>query len=282
LKAYSTFISSPYVHRSEHGIAFRTAKQSLSHALMKMGMEESNAKREISYGMLSGNNLSELCKLGSNIAWPLIGLGTVTGIINNVLRGENINDHDNLSSSDDEVINALNALKRPCLELNALCQEGIEHIRSTLQLGAYAKPHPLRQLFTKKPKDTPDQENVSDIGTDAFLPRFDSGLDVFRNQSADNFGHFYNEKHGVLSQSILFVLFLELLLLAIAQEIRSVILFVDNLHAEGAMTRKRFIFPNTNVFHRALGMIFHPQITCQRYREASPQSYTGRVKRIPL
>ena len=246
-----------------------------------MATEESNTKREISYGVLSSNDLSELRKLGSNIAWPLLGFGAVTGIIGKILRGENINDQDNLPSSDDEVMNALNALNRPCRELIILCQESIEHILCTLQLGAYAKPSSLRRLSAKKSKTAPDKENANDIGTDAFLPRFDSGLDVFRNQSTDNLGHFYNEKHAVPSQGIFFVLFLELLLMAVAKEIRSVILFVDKLRVEGTMARKRFIFPNMKVFHKALGKVFHPQIDSQGYGDVFPQSYTGRVKRIP-
>src|SRR5271167_66698 len=81
--------------------------------------------------------------------WPMsfLSFGTVTGIIDKILRDANIKDQGNLPSVDDEVINALNALKRPCRELNILCQENIEHILCTLQLGAYAKPSPLRRLF---------------------------------------------------------------------------------------------------------------------------------------
>jgi hypothetical protein len=244
---------------------------------MKMAREKSDTKREISYGLLASNDLSNLCKLGSKIAWPLLGFGVVTSIIDKIFRDANINDQENLSSSNDEVINALNSLHRPCRELNILCQESIEHILCTLRLGAYAKLSPLRRLFAKKPKRTP--ENANDIGTDEFLPRFDSGLDVFRNQSADNLGHFYN-KPAVPSQGIFFVLFLDLLLLAVAQEIRSVILFVDSLRVEGAMDRKRFIFPKMKIFHKALSRAFHPQVGGQRYEDVSSHSYTGRVKRI--
>ena len=82
------------------------------------------------------------------------------------------------------------------------------------------------------------------------------------------------------NQGIFFVLFLDLLLLAVAQEIRSVILFVDSLRVEGAMDRKMFIFPTMKIFHKALSKAFHPQVAGQRYEDVSPHPYTGRVKRI--
>jgi len=260
LKAHSTFIGPPYDHLSEHDNGLETARQSLSDTLMKMRKNQSDTKCEIAYGTLSNSDLSVLCKMGSRMAWPLFGFGTVATLIGRILRPANVDDQ-NPPCDVEEVINALNAINRPCRELNSLCQEGIEHILYSLRLGKYAKRSHLK---LKKRKITSDNENIKDIGTDAFLLRFDSALDVLRRQSTT---HLYYEKDAVPSQGIFFVLFLESLSLAVAQEIRSLILFVDYLRVEGTIARKRFIFPKIEIR--------------QRPGDVPPQSYTRRVKRDP-
>jgi len=228
---------------------------------MKMTKNESDTKGEFAYGTLSNTDLSVLCKLGSRMAWPLFGFGTVASLIGKILRPASVNDQNNPPCTVEEVINALNAINRPCRELNSLCQEGLEHILYSLRLGKYAK---RSHLNLKKHKITSDNENIKDIGTDAFLPRFDSALDVLRRQST---AHLYYEKDAVPSQGIFFVLFLELLSLAVAQEIRSLILFVDYLRIEGTLARNRFIFPKIEIR--------------QKHGDVPPQSYNRRVKRDP-
>jgi hypothetical protein len=284
LTAHNDFLVTPHNFLSQElEISMSKAKHTVGEAFIKMATDKSDAKREIAFGVLSTEHISDMFKLARKITWPLFGLGTVAGIISEILRvrGKDI-------VGIDDVQKAINVLERPCQDLNALCREGIEHILCTLQLGNYTKPSPLARLFKKSSVPAPDDENAQDIGTDAFLSRFDAGLDKFKSLRTENLAQFYDEKQVRPTQGLFLVLSVEFLLFAVAQEIRALILYVDGLRNEGSLTRKRFIFPKMKVFRKALERIFHPHgaedLSGDGYGaedgDVYTKNFTGRANRI--
>lgn len=255
-----------------------------------MATDKSDAKREIAFGVLSADHISEMFKLARKIAWPALGLGTMAGIISEILLGKNF-DPTHPEEKDivglDDVKRAISVLERPCQELNVLCQEGVEHILCTLQMGKYTKPSPLARMFKKSSNAATDDENAQDIGTDSFIARFDAGLETFKEVRTNNLAQFYDEKQIRPTQGLFLVLSVEFLLFAVAQEIRALIVFVDNLRTEGALTRKIFVFPKMKVFRKAITRIFHSRgaedVVGEGYGaedgDVYTSQFTGRTKR---
>ena len=267
------------------------AKEIFRGAFIKMAADKSDAKREIAYGVLSTNHISELFKLSRKITWPVLGMGTMAEIIGEVMRGGNMETAMNASDKDmiglDDVQRAVKVLERPCQELNVLCREGLEHILCTLGLGKYAKPSLFTRLFKKSHPPTADDETVRDIGTDAFLARFDAGLDTFKDLRKNSLPQFYDAKQVTPTQGLFLVLSVEFLLFAVAQEIRELILFVDNLRLDGSLTRKRLVFPKMKTLRKALKKLFHSpgaeDVVGKEYGgeegDVYTKNFTGRTKR---
>jgi hypothetical protein len=286
LKAHSAYLTPPRGYAiKQNEIALNAAKQSFRAAFVKLSTDKSDAKREFAYGALSTDTISNLYKLARKITWPLLGVGTVAGIITEIADDRETGNDDPTPGHED-VRKAIFILDRPCRELNALCREGIQHILATLKLGVYTPPSPLSRLF-KKPKPKADDENATDIGTNAFLGRFDAGVDTFRAQKTNHLDQFYDKNHTVPSQGLFLVLFVEFLILAVAAEIRSVVTFVDELKAQGAVDRKMFIVPKMKVLRKALGQIFKTRGTEElggdgyggEEGDVYAENFTGRVNR---
>lgn len=250
------------------------ATENLTGALLKMTTDRSEAKWEIAYGTLSTNHISQLFKLARNITWPILGLRTVTGIINEIISG--VIPIDTITRTTEEtavlvkdVQKGLTVLQGSCQELNYLCQEGIEHILCTLGLGKYSKPSISGRLFKKSRFPTLDDESGHDIGTDAFITRFDLGLEKFMELRKQNLTQFYDATQDRTSQSLFIVLSTETFLFGVAQKIRELILFVDKLRADGSITHKRFVYPDMKTFRKVFPRVFHSRraedLPCEEY-----------------
>jgi hypothetical protein len=295
LKAHDAYIAAPhnFLSKEKEG-ALMAAKTAYRATFVKTTADRTDAKKDFAYGVLTTDNISELYKLGRKIAWPLMGLGTVGVIIGEIRRGAHTNqDPDEVEKEqtgvdDDDIMKAIKVLDRPCHELNGLCQEGIEHILCSLQLGTYAKRSAFARLLSKKPATTVDDESATDVGKDAFLARFDAGLDAFKGQRIENLAQFSDDNQTNPSESLFVVLYVEFLLFAVVQEIRALILFVDNLRNTGAMTHKVFVYPKMRVLRKALTRIFKARaaedVAGEGYGAEDGDIYTksfnGRVNRI--
>jgi hypothetical protein len=213
----------------------------------------------------------------------------VGAIITEIAESKKVNKEDDLAPGHADVVKAIAVLDRPCQELNTLCREGIDHVLCTLQLGKYTKPSPLARVFSKKPNTIVDDESAKDIGTDAFLTRFDAGLEQFRAGRTNNLDQFYDKKGVLPSQGLFLVLFVEFLLFAVAEEIRVLVIFVDRLRVEGSITRKHFIFPKMRVLRKAIRKIFQSRgaedVASNPYGaeegDVFTSHFTGRTKRTP-
>ena len=283
LKAHSTFLTPPDNYRmKEHEAALAKAMQAVRAASVKISADKSYAKRELAYGAISTDQLSELYKLGRKIIWPLLGVGTVAGIVTEIANSGDEYKVDDPEPGHADIVKAVKVLYPPTQALSSILQEGIEHVLCTLRLGKHAKPSPLVRLFSTKSNPATDDERAQDIGTDAFLQRFDAGVESFQSQRTKNLDQFYDVKRVVPSQGLFLVLFVEFLLMAVAQEIRTLIVFVDGLRAQGAITRKLFIVPKMKVLRKALQTIFNSRgsqdIVSEGYGDA--ENFTGRVNRI--
>lgn len=229
-------------------------------------------------------------KLARKITWPVLGLGTMAGIIGEILRGENLNQKDPQEKDIvglEDVKRAIAVLERPCQELNVLCREGLEHILCTLQLGKYTRPSPVARMFKKASAVATDNENAQDIGTESFIVRFDAGLKTFKSLRTKNLAQFYDEKQVRPTQGLFLVLSVEFILLAVAEEIRSLVLFVDNLRTDGSLTRKLFVFPQMKVLRKSIAKIFRSRgaedVVGEKYGaedgDVYTSKFTGRTKR---
>lgn len=290
LQVHSDFLTTGNFQSEKHEKALSTAKEKVRGAFVKLFTNKSDAKMEIAYGIVSRDNVSELYKLARKVAWPLLGVGTIAGIIGEILqRGhEEPKDVDESLVQTEDIQKAIKVLERPCQELNLLCREGIEHILCVLQLGKYAKPSPIARLFKKSAAPVTDDENAQDIGTNAFITRFDAGIESFMVQRTHGLAQFYDEKQTTPTLGLFLVLSIEFLLYAVAQEIRSLILFVDGLRRDGFLTRKRFVFPKLRAFRKAMVKLFQPrhseEVVAEGYGahegDVYTSNYTGRVKRF--
>ena len=189
----------------------------------------------------------------------------------------------------DDVHRAIKVLQPPCHKLNELCQEAIEHILCTLKMGKYAKPSPLTRLFKKSKAPTGDDEQAADLGTDSFLIRFDAGLEEFQHADTAELTQFYDEKQVRPTQGLFLVLSVKFLLFAVAQEIRSSVVYVDQLRNDGSLTRKRLVLPKMNFVWKALRQLFRPHgaedVAGEGFgseeTDIITKNYTGRRKRNP-
>ena len=255
--------------------------------------DKRDAKREVAYGIISTDQISALFKNARKINWPLLGLGTLAGIIGEILRANEpdttVEGGGNLVNLDD-VTRAIKVLERPCHKLNELCREAIAHILCTLKMGKYAKPSPLIRVFKKSKASVEDDEQAADLGTDSFLMRFDAGIEEFQNVDTAELAQFYDEKEIRPTQGLFLILSVKFLLLAVAQEIRSSVVYVDQLRNDGSLTRKRLTFPKMKVVWKALARLFHPHdaedVAGQGFgseeTDIITKNYTGRTKRNTL
>jgi len=293
LKAHNDYLIPPLNFLTpKHEKALAQAKDSFRAAFVKLAADKADAKREFAFGALSRDNISDLFKLGRKIAWPALGVGTVAGVIGEIMRSTDSDPdatEEKIFLNNADILKALQVLQRPCGELNALCREGVEHVLCTLKLGKFAPPSPLARLF-KKTSGATDSETAQDIGTAAFITRFDAGLERFRDQRGVNLAQFYDEKKVRPTQGLFLVLSVEFLLYAVAQEIRSLILFVDDLRNDGTLTRKRLVYPRWKTFQKAFKNLFRSQGTEDVVEEGYgaeegdffTANYTGRKNRTSL
>jgi len=286
LEAHDAFVSPANFRSKEYEAALLKAKGAYRGAFIKMTTHKADAKREIAIGALTADDISQLYKLARKIAWPLLGLGTVAGIINEL----QIEQPTGASIAEiEDVAKAVNVLDRPCSAMNALCRDGLEHILSNLQMGKYSKSSLFTRLFSRKSSTVSmDGEAARAIGTDAFLTRFDSGLAAFKDQRTNDLEQFYDENHVTPRRGLFLVLFVEFLIYATAQEIRALILFTDGLRTNGALSRKQFILPRMKLLRKRIGKLFSRHQTEDIVGEEYPidegtvftEAFTGRVNRI--
>jgi hypothetical protein len=220
-------------------------------ALVKMSLDKIDAEAEFAYGVLSAEELSHLYDSGRKIAWPLFGVGKISEIVLKLKRGD-MDRYNPMNLTESDIVKALTVLDQPCRNLSDLCQEGIDHILQSLELGKYSKQSAIKRMFSKARQPDP-----SPLSPD-FISHFDSGVEAFRKSWTDGLSEFYDEKTQTLSHLIFIVVFNKFLLCAVAEEIHSVILLVDSLRSQNSLTRKRIIIPKlahlremiTNFFHR--------------------------------
>jgi hypothetical protein len=156
-------------------------------------------------------------------------------------------------------------------------------------MGKYAKPSPIARLFKKNKAPAADAESPPDYGTDAFLARFDAGMQEFRNSDTADSSQFYDEKQVTPTQGLFLVLSVRFLLYAVAEEIRANVVYVDELRRDGSLTRKRLVYPKWKVIRKALSMILHPKSSedvaqggfGSEESDIFTRNYTGRANRIP-
>jgi hypothetical protein len=291
LKAHDDFISQPDNFLSKaHEAKLAEAKAKTRAAIIKLITDKRDAKNEITYGIISTDQISSLFKLARKVGWPLLGLGTLAGIIGEMLRTKEsdptLEGGERMVNLDD-VDRAIKVLERPCQKLNELCREAIEHILCTLHMGKYAKPSPLARLFHKSKAPTADDEQATDLGTDGFLTCFDAGLQEFQGTDTAELAQFYDEKQARPTQGLFLVLSVKFVLYAVAQEIRESVVYVDQLRTDGSLTKKHFIFPKFKVVWKALSRSFHPrgaedvagQGFASEENDIITENYTGRTKR---
>ena len=289
LEAHENFLTPPSNFLSkQHEQAMLKAKGAYRAAFIKLATDKSDIKHEFAYGVLSTDELSDMFKLSRKILWPLMGVGTVGSIISEILRSARVDrvaeeEKESLELVKEDVLKAITFLEQPCREISGLCREGIEHILCTLQMGKYSKK------FMKK-KRGHDDENPSDIGTSAFIARYDTGLETFQGKRTNDLAQFYNDSQSP-SQGLFLVLFVQFLLYAVAQEIRTLIVHVDNIRESGSLTKKRIILPRFRSFWKGIIRIFHVRkaedvAEAERASEDGDvyyaKSFTGRVKRAVL
>ena len=294
LDAHSAFIKPPNNFlEPPHRELLTIAKDAYRSSVVKLTTDKHDAKREFAYGILSSDHLSNLHNLTRKITWPLMGAGTVGNIITEIKRTGILDPNGQIQAdeiTDDDIRQALKYLDRPCQILNSLCREGIEHVLCCFGMGKYAKPSRLNIFFGKKvvPRD---DENATDIGTDTFVNRFDAGVQAFRGQKLDCLDQFFDEKGTIPSQSLFLVLFVEFLLFATAEEIRNLIVYVDNLRNTGELTRNNFRFPKLKHFRKSLARVFHARNAEDLGGEGfgaedgdvyTSPAFSGRTQRYPL
>ena len=288
--AHNNFISPPSNFLSrEHEAAVVIAKAKTRSALVKLVMDKSDAKREVAYGVISTPQLAMMFKLARKLSWPLLGLGTLAGIIGEILRANDVEGGKVKVIGADDVKRAIQVLEGPCGRLNALCREAIGHILCTLGMGQFAKPSPIARLFKKSKAPAADAERPTDLGTDAFLSRFDAGMNEFKNADTAELDQFYDEKRVTPTQGLFLVLSVRFLLYAVAEEIRASVVYVDELRRDGSLTKKRLIYPKWKVIRKTLSRLLHPKAS-EDVAEAGfgsegndifTKNYTGRVNRNP-
>lgn len=260
LEAHNKFIAPPNNFlQQDIRETLAKAKDAYRGAFVKMSNDKSDAKREMAYGILSSDQISQLHRLSRKIAWPLMGAGTVGNIVTEIKRTGILDPNGEIQAdeiTDEDIRKALKYLDRPCQQLNSLCREGIEHIICSFGMGKYAKPSALSRMFGKKAAPL-DNETATDLGTDSFLNRFDAGFQAFRAQKLDGLEQFFDEKREIPGQGLFLVLFVEFLLFATAEEIRGLIVYVDTLRTTGELSRSKLRFPSSKAIRKSLARVFH-------------------------
>ena len=222
------------------------AKQAFRGAAVKLGVDKSELKQEFAYGHLTTDSLSQLYRGVRKITWSLIGLGTVTSVIEQCKLGqiESMGDDCPLMVSDEDLAAAMGILSLRCCKLNEICRAGIDHILCTLRLGKWAPQWWFSRIFLRRKKPAPVHvEDGQDLGTDAFLDRYDEGLKVFWTERTDGLTALCDEKEHRVRNVLFIVVFVEFLLFSVAQELRSIILFADYLRNTGEVSTWRIILP---------------------------------------
>jgi len=80
--------------------------------------------------------------------------------------------------------------------------------------------------------------------SDDFIGRFDLGLEAYWQQRTAGLARFQDRSLSRTSHALLVVIFVEFLLLALAQEVRNILTFAEQLRSDGSLTRNRVIYPN--------------------------------------
>jgi hypothetical protein len=123
-------------------------------------------------------------------------------------------------------------------------------------MGKNATPSLLSRFF-KKSKAPGTDEGTGDVGTAAFISRFDAGLEEF--SKTREFSQFYKEQSAP-TQAIFLCLYVRGLQLAVAREIRALIIYVDQLLNGGSLGRKRLSFPKTKIILKTHQFSFSPRV----------------------
>jgi hypothetical protein len=247
-----TFLTPPQYRLDEHEKLLAKATSAFRAALVKLSHTKSEAKAEFAYGRLSAGEISQLYEAGRKIAWPLLGVGKIADIVIKLKRGD-MNHYNPMNLMEDDILKALTVLDRPCHRLNDLCQEGLDHILASLELGNYRKGSFGRSLFSKAKHR--GVRNSLHLNPD-FISHFNSGLETFREDRMDSLAAFINKETNTPSHPVFIIVFNRFLLWAAAQEIRSLILLVDSLRGQGSLTRKRIVLPKLSYPHTSLVKFF--------------------------
>jgi len=272
---------------SPHQKALTVAKQGFRAAVLKLSVEKSEIKQEFAYGTLCTDALSQLYKGVRKITWPLIGLGTVSDVIERIKSGQIEGMEDSpLKVSDEDLAAAMSILSLRCRKLNEVCQAGIDHILCSLRLGKWAPQWWFSRIFLRKKRPAPTHvEDGEDLGTDSFLDRYDAGLKTFWEERTDGLTALCDEKEQRVRNVLFIVVFVEFLLFSVAQELRSVILFADYLRNQGEVTRWQIVLPQPKSLIKGISSCLHGwsppgfgpvenDLPLQRCRYTGPQFLT--------
>jgi hypothetical protein len=239
---------------SPHQKALMAAKQSFRASIVKLNMDKSEVKQEFAYGTLKTDSLIQLYKGVRKIAWPLIGLGTVSDVIERAKSGQIEGMEDSpLKVPDEDLAAAMGILSLRCCKLNEICRAGIDHILCSLKLGKWAPQWWFSRIFLRRKRPAPTHvEDGEELGTDAFLERYDAGLKTFWEERTDGLTALCDEKEHRVRNVLFIVVFVEFLLFSVAQELRSIILFVDYLRNQEEVTTWRIILPQPRSFIKGI------------------------------
>jgi Putative ER transporter, 6TM, N-terminal len=286
LKVYDEFINPPFTVETKplHQSTLKQAKDSLRVGFLKLMSNKSDAKKEIAIGALSVNDISKLSRLAKNVTWPLLGVGTLAV----ALSETSTESSGPLGLNLTDLNRALDVIHDRCGKLNFLCREALEHILCGLEMGKYAPPSILARILRKRAVHG-DAEMAVDIGTDGFLARFDLGINAFRGHRSEHLSLFYDDENKVPQRILFFVLFVEFLLVSVADEIRELVVFSDEIRTTGILRRRRLILPQLKVFRKGVLTFFQkpePENTRGEYgtgdSDVFTEWYADRVHRKPF
>jgi hypothetical protein len=146
--------------------------------------------------------------------------------------------------TNEDVSKARIYLERRCQELNGLCREGLEHILLSIKLGSTSRLSFAGGLFSSQKDGEITESGRPDIGLHPFVARFDQGLETYFDQRSVGLQQFLDEKTKKPSHGLFIVVFVDFLLFQVAQEIRSLVLFIESLRSQGTLSSRQIVYPS--------------------------------------
>jgi hypothetical protein len=250
------------------------------------------AKREVGIGRLGGDEMKELNKLGRLTMLPILGLSSVSEVLQRfaISRGWRVSNIDTLSAEEqkarqqavDEWAQNFKIVHEQFSEIIDVLKDGLDHVAYQLQL----KPRPKR---TPNP-DSGDVEGAPDKtapGEPGFAQYLDEKSTKFYSskhlmltdwarsrgfQFADDFfDHPQSSpvvmsdelknaselRHQVNQRQVFLLLYMEFLLYATARSLLDLVIWTDKIVSSGIMKRNRLIIPNFKRMRKLLGSTFN-------------------------